>query len=233
MTEAEWLYGDNLQAKVHYLGQGYSFRKARLFAVACGRAASWSDQPALRRVLDGLERLADNPRRADRAALYRAFRQASDLLATGFFTPDEFAAEGVEWSFRAAPDRVMNIAVAFCAQEESRIATEARRRDFDWHPDPAEQYAIEQVVLRQYEPFLHDIVGNPFQAVRWQRAWRTADVLGVARSIYEESAFDRLPVLADALMDAGCEDEQVIGHCRGDGPHVRGCWVVDLALGKK
>jgi len=54
----------------------------------------------------------------------------------------------------------------------------------------------------------------------------------MARGIYENKAFERMPILADALMDAGCEDEQIIGHCRGEVPHVRGCWVVDLVLGK-
>jgi len=55
----------------------------------------------------------------------------------------------------------------------------------------------------------------------------------MARAIYEDEAFERMPIFADALMDAGCADEQVIRHCRGNGPHVRGCWVVDLVLGKQ
>lgn len=62
--------------------------------------------------------------------------------------------------------------------------------------------------------------------------WRTADVMALARGIYEDRAFDRLPVLADALMDAGCEDETILEHCRSEGPHVRECWVLDLVLGK-
>jgi hypothetical protein len=49
----------------------------------------------------------------------------------------------------------------------------------------------------------------------------------------DDRAFERMPILADALMDAGCEDEQIIGHCRSGGPHVRGCWVVDLVLVKE
>jgi hypothetical protein len=63
--------------------------------------------------------------------------------------------------------------------------------------------------------------------------WRTVDTLALARGIYEERAFDRLPLLADALMDAGCNDEQILAHCHGEGPHVRGCWVVDLVLNKE
>jgi hypothetical protein len=62
--------------------------------------------------------------------------------------------------------------------------------------------------------------------------WLTSTVVDLARAIYQERAFDRLPVLADALADAGCDSEEIIAHCRSDGPHVRGCWVVDLLLGR-
>lgn len=64
----------------------------------------------------------------------------------------------------------------------------------------------------------------------WSR-WRTSDVRALARGIYADRAFDRLPILADALQDARCDDELVLNHCRGTGPHVRGCWAVDLAMG--
>jgi hypothetical protein len=63
--------------------------------------------------------------------------------------------------------------------------------------------------------------------------WQTSTVIDLARIIYDERAFDRMPILADALMDAGCDSEDILNHCRSDGPHVRGCWVVDLILGKE
>jgi hypothetical protein len=80
---------------------------------------------------------------------------------------------------------------------------------------------------------LRDVFGNPFRPVALDPRWRTADVLGLARGIYEDRASDRLPLLADALMDAGCDSDEILNHCRSDGPHVRGCWVVDLVLGKE
>jgi hypothetical protein len=79
---------------------------------------------------------------------------------------------------------------------------------------------------------VRDVFGSPFRDVPFDAAWRTATVRGLARSIYAERAFDRLPILADALEDAGCDSPDVLAHCRGDGPHARGCWVVDLILGK-
>lgn len=79
---------------------------------------------------------------------------------------------------------------------------------------------------------LRDIFGNRIRKAPFDARWRTSDVVGLARAVYEDKAFERMPILADALMDAGCEDEHVISHCRGAGPHVRGCWVVDLVLDK-
>jgi hypothetical protein len=83
-------------------------------------------------------------------------------------------------------------------------------------------------------PIFREIFGNPFRPVAFDPSWLTSDVLALARGIYDERAFDRMPILADALQDAGCTNEDVLTHCRGANYlHVRGCWVVDLVLGKK
>lgn len=82
-------------------------------------------------------------------------------------------------------------------------------------------------------PYFRDIFGNPFRPVSVQPHWLTETVSGIATGIYAERAFDRMPILADALEDAGCDNAEVLNHCRGDGPHVRGCWAVDLLLGKE
>jgi hypothetical protein len=63
-------------------------------------------------------------------------------------------------------------------------------------------------------------------------AWNDGTVVKIAQAIYDERAFERLPVLADALEDAGCDNADIRRHCREPGEHVRGCWVVDLLLGK-
>ena len=63
--------------------------------------------------------------------------------------------------------------------------------------------------------------------------WLTPNVVMLAQAIYDERAFDRLPALADALEEVGCHDTHILGHCRQPGQHVRGCWVVDLVLGKE
>ncbi|MBN9517038.1 hypothetical protein J0H58_00740 [bacterium] len=70
-------------------------------------------------------------------------------------------------------------------------------------------------------------------AVAFNPSWRTEAVVGLARGMYESRDFAPMPVLADALEDAGCDQPDILAHCRGDRPHVRGCWVVDLVLGKE
>jgi len=64
-------------------------------------------------------------------------------------------------------------------------------------------------------------------------AWNGRMIPKLALSVYEEGAFDRLPVVADALQDAGCDNGEILTHLRGPGPHVRGCWCLDLLLGKE
>ena|SRR5579872_4375098 len=83
----------------------------------------------------------------------------------------------------------------------------------------------------QLASLLRDIF--PFGPVTLLPEWRTSTVLALATGIYNERAFDRMPILADALMDSGCDNEEILNHCRGPGPHCRGCWVCDLCLGKQ
>ncbi len=81
--------------------------------------------------------------------------------------------------------------------------------------------------------YLRDIFGNPFRLVTFDPAWRTSTAVGVAEAIYADRTFDNLPVLADALQDAGCDHPDILTHLRDPGPHVRGCWALDLVLGKE
>ena len=88
---------------------------------------------------------------------------------------------------------------------------------------------------RQLAVILRDVIGNPFRSVSvlpsWL-AWNDGAIRKMAQAIYDGRAFDRLPLLADALEEAGCADADILSHCREPGEHVRGCWVVDLLLGK-
>ncbi|MCE9560805.1 MAG: hypothetical protein K8U57_01995 [Planctomycetes bacterium] len=80
---------------------------------------------------------------------------------------------------------------------------------------------------------LRDILGNPFHPVIVVPMWLTSTVVVLARQMYESRDFSAMPILADALQDAGCDNDDVLNHCRNPGSHVRGCWVIDLLLGKE
>jgi hypothetical protein len=103
--------------------------------------------------------------------------------------------------------------------------------------DRAMQFAkgIWQHVAAERVPYeclaYREVFGNPFRNVTIDNPWCTSNtVLSLAQAIYDERAFDRVPVLADALEDAGCDSWNILNHCRQPGEHVRGCWVVDLLL---
>ena len=77
------------------------------------------------------------------------------------------------------------------------------------------------------------LFGNPFHPVSLNPTWLTDTAVSLATGIYDDRAFDRLPILADALQEAGCDSDDLLNHFRGPGPHVRGCWALDLVLGKE
>jgi hypothetical protein len=92
---------------------------------------------------------------------------------------------------------------------------------------------VEASEKRHQARVLRDILGNPFHAKVLRRSWLKAKVVHLASDIYHERAFDRMPALADALEVAGCDNEEILVHCRGRVPHAKGCFVLDLLLGKE
>jgi hypothetical protein len=78
---------------------------------------------------------------------------------------------------------------------------------------------------------LREIFGNPFHSVNFDPAWRTPEVVALAREIYEDRAVERLPALADALQAVGCDNADLLDHLRVGRPHVRGCWAIDPCWG--
>jgi hypothetical protein len=90
--------------------------------------------------------------------------------------------------------------------------------------------------MQDHTDFIRDIFGNPFRSQtinpNWL-AWNRGTVPKIAQAIYDDRAFDELPDLADALEVAGCDNTDVLMHLRGPGPHVRGCWALDMLLGKE
>jgi hypothetical protein len=102
-------------------------------------------------------------------------------------------------------------------------------------------WGFAEIVTRPYvgpwrgvAPLLREIFGNPFRPAVFDPEWRSDTALSLARHIYESRDFAQMPILADALQDAGCDNADILSHCRDpQQTHVRGCWVVDLVLGKE
>ena len=103
------------------------------------------------------------------------------------------------------------------------------RRAGAWPGEPTYRAAE----ARAQSELLRDIFGNPFRPVAFDPEWWTDTAVAIARQMYESRDFSAMPILADALQDADCDNADVLDHCRGPGPHVRGCWVVDLVLGNE
>jgi hypothetical protein len=220
MSEEEWLAAGDPATLVNAM-RGKRDRKLRLLFCACARTV-WDmlDQPLYRTAVEIGERLADGLADPAEVAAVR-----DDLCPGPHFTGPAVG-QAAYWAVADGfPVWVLwNIADLHAA----RAAGQARR---------AGRSSLPRGAFRRFRRDLADlgreVLGNPFRPFTFDPQWRTADVVGLARGIYEDRAFDRLPLLADALMDAGCAEEQLLAHCRSDGPHVRGCWVVDLVLDKE
>jgi len=241
MTEQEWNACTDPQAMLEFLRGKASDRHLRLFAVACCRRI-WhllADTLGCRAVeiaeqcAEGLLTVHESfvmGRELDLAwnnvlinsAMQKTgcSREACDSalfaanLVTGWLDPAQAGnvATAVVWAniWQTVPD-VDNL-------DEDAIAL---------LPSQSPERRVQAAILRE-------VVGPlPFRPVTMNPPWRTPTVTNLAESIYQERAFDRLPILADALEDAGCSNADILNHCRQGGEHVRGCWVVDLLLGKE
>jgi hypothetical protein len=215
MTEQEWLECDDLQFMIEYLEGKASDRKMRLFGCACCRRA-WhllTDERS-RKAVEVCELFADGL--ADHSELEAAKQSAHLAVEDNVDTSmDE------NWS---AFDAVETNAGVKAYNAADLAADTLRNYEF---ADRREDEMRAQMHL------LRDVFGNPFRRVRFVARWRTDAAVAVARTMYEEREFAAMPLLGDALEDAGCVDVNILDHCRVPGPHIRGCWVVDLVLGKK
>ena len=262
MTEAEWLAATDPTPMLTFLRGRVSERKLRLFAVACWHQVAelllpqaWlvvalAEEHAdcvvperqrieavaslarkMGRVRDGRGRVFDG------ASVLEALTALTDTTVTGSFrvesAPQRFGpSQAMDAAEEAASGR---------AYREQYLSFGAvggiRELAFRLINGPAYiSYSGEFETLPKERQCvtLRDVVGNPFRTVAFDPAWRSEAAVALAAVIYAEQAFDRLPVLADALEEAGCDDADVLVHCRRpDAVHVRGCWVIDLVLGKR
>jgi hypothetical protein len=149
-------------------------------------------------------------------------KHCDDLIEIVADTPRPWAE--IETELRTRPGH-WGLTGAMYEQGPDRIAKDLRRLVSMYPCDPA-------WTVRNLVQLIHEVVGNPFHPVTFSPSWRTDTAVSLARQMYHSREFSAMPILADALQDAGCDSDDILSHCRGDGPHVRGCWVVDLVLDK-
>ena len=222
MTEQQWLACSDTQTILKFLATTQKNRKLRLFAVECRLLLPFISDPHSRKALRLAERYAEG--QASSEKLRFAWESARRAATTSRrrhqeATPQDEALWAVSLVVEEDFSRLgwlgdcINRAFA-CAQKAGLLTTAP----------------IDEVGL------IRDIVGNPFRPVAINSAWlawNDATVLRIAQSIYAERAFDRMPILSDALKDAGCTNADILSHCRQSGTHARGCWAVDLILGNE
>ena len=246
MTEAEWLAGTDPQPMIEFLRRGASDRKVRLFAVACCRRV-WASleheefREAVRKAelfADGLvDRDEMDQAHGKALAIFGKLRSKDNgpggaLTASAFPAPPKSVMERIAdalddpW-WEDELDKGDALGPAFVtARHAARAAAdlEGEKHVFESPVAIAEQH--EQAALVQC------LFGNPFRPPPGRGAWLTPAISALADAIYAQHAFDRMPQLGDALEAAGCADSGLIVHCRSGRVHARGCWVVDLLLGK-
>jgi hypothetical protein len=239
VTEAEWLACEAPDDLLEHLGEPQKDRKHRLFACSCARRL-WAVYPddCCRHTVELAERFADCP--GDPSALKAAWDELmalqaadrSNLFGAGWGRHSSFnvAAYVANWRmdlyFSKSVAGVAVVVAACVAFPDIDIDEEDGAK---WNPATAAVRAVERATQAA---LLRDIFGNPFRPAAFSPEWRTDTAVSLARQMYESRDFDAMPILADALQDAGCGSVDILGHCRGPGPHVRGCWVVDLVLGR-
>jgi hypothetical protein len=209
MTEPEWLAATDARPMVDFLGSKTDARKVRLFAVACGRRlADRFPHPSCAAAVEVAEQYADGG------------ASVIDLSEAGAAADEYFGSTCVYGT--STGNQVSRTAVATCLGTANELVYYHHLAFRYFGPDTHAANA----------DFLRDVIGNPFRPAAVEAAWRTSTVLGLCRQMYESRDFGAMPILADALQDAGCDSDDVLNHCRGEGGHVRGCWVVDLLSGR-
>ena len=236
MTEAEWLAAADPEAVADRVWHTASERQIRLIACGCCRLAwDWLIGERSRTAVEVSERYADGLASSSELADAVYYAEAAVIaidrkrerydceqraIRGGWLHPDDDAAE--DGPIRLRDGTAISFDVARLAAECAEFSASAPPWILQSRPEPIFSFAV-----------VRDVVGNPFRPVTVDPSWRTSDAVLLAKGIYEERAFDRMPILADALQDAGCTDENVLNHCRyPQQVHFRGSWVVDTVLGK-
>ncbi|MCI0465045.1 MAG: hypothetical protein L0Z62_49625 [Gemmataceae bacterium] len=239
LINLDWPAGQSVGRLLQRIERDIGPRRMRLLAVAfCARIAHLLPDDACRAWLEVARRYADGQaRRTDLVPVHDAAERRYDRSCGRWKTPRQRA---TTWALRAVR-WATHPTQLYYAQSAANDAAEAAN-DFANAdtPDPA-GYLEADLVEHPAEcaaqlQIIRDVLGWPLVpagSVECWRAWEGAEVLRLARTIYQEQRFEAMPLLGEALAAAGCTDAAILAHARQPGEHVRGCWLLDLVLGKE
>lgn len=229
MTEQEWVNSTDPNPMLEWLWNKPGNRKLRLFAAACCRHV-WNriTDPTGRQAIESVEQFAEGKIAAEEMEHARQQHHSS-----GAWRVQRNAANAVsEACAIGVKDTAALVSAVGAAKYAAHAHTDKLEGGATSYKDPSWRPLWDSARKAQAGLVL-DIFGNPFRPVTLDPTWLTTTVKHLAEAIYADRAFERLPILADALEDAGCTNADILNHCREPGVHVRGCWVVDLLLGKE
>jgi hypothetical protein len=237
MTEAEWLAIADPALMLAFVEKKFSKRKLRLFACGCC-FRMWDEKPE--------------------SLPFRAITYGEHWAEKGVFNgPEGQAIWDAIMQFQEedmhAGNHLRAIKLLYCLTclgEDPLFLFRRRTSASIWgrliqlprrifrlssRPQPIRDDPDDPrtALMESWPPIIRCIFGNPFRPVTFEAEWRTTTAVQIAKGMYDSRDFAAMPILADALQDGGCESATILDHCRGGGPHVRGCWVVDLVLGKE
>jgi len=248
MTEEQWQSCGEPEAMLSFLRNRVSNRKLRLFAVACCRGI-WPlliDERS-RQAVEIAELFAEGrATRSERVAARSAGLTAVETSWQGAPAndPDAFPSWQTRASIRATAASAAQWSAARSAYDaacsSARKAWYVKAADAVAENAPVDTYALwiqsEREERTRQVNIIHDLFGDPFHRIALEPGtpnWRTDELRELARTIAAEQSYDRLPLIAKKLGEARCSEFQLMEHCRRAAGHVRGCWAIDLLLGKE
>jgi hypothetical protein len=257
--EERWLTSTDPEEMLRLLPSAAEARKLCLFAIGCARRArdlladSQHDSSCAGEPFDSVDRLcetllATSEEVVDGPAAQQKLVHGHRVLAMMLEVTRPIADKGpalrlchaVSWSVHAAcqgsfnRDGLLPGELLWRARQSATYAVQAfiQKALIQTPQDMIRfvEFSVARVESAHQAGLLRETVGNPFCPSALDPSWRTDTVARVARSVYDDRRFDELPVLADALEDAGCTNKEILDHLRGPGPHERGCWALNLLL---
>ena len=240
MNEDEWHSETDFTRHLSFVEDRLSARKSRLLAAAfCSAVLHFHNEPHLHQAVKMAEEFADGnctihdlegQRLKCRETAVRAGEQYVQLADAN---PDEALNWKIlsELAWVAAYAATSPLPLEKVGQHAAEVAMRARTGDSGVIRIEVASTPIMMAEQNQeFRLLVWEVAGNPFNAHPFEPGWRTSTTTALAREMYQSREFSAMPILADALQDVGCDDEEVLGHCRKPGVHVRGCWVIDFIL---